>query len=92
VAGKHCPRSEHYSLANLSVALEGADSPRGEDLLVLVDGPGLALDAVKEVLRPGKRLDESAPGYGFGLPIACELAELYGEPPIWKPASWADYA
>jgi signal transduction histidine kinase len=29
-------------------------------------------------MRPGRRLDEQAPGYGFGLPIARELAELYG--------------
>ena len=25
---------------------------------------------------PGKRIDESMPGYGFGLPITRELAEL----------------
>ena len=30
------------------------------------------------MLRPGHRLDESTPGYGFGLPITRELAELYG--------------
>jgi signal transduction histidine kinase len=29
-------------------------------------------------MRPGQRIDESAPGYGFELPIARELAELYG--------------
>ena len=29
-------------------------------------------------MRPGRRLDESVPGYGFGLPITRELAELYG--------------
>jgi len=42
------------------------------------DGPGLAEDRLPEVLRPGHRLDESTPGYGFGLPITRELAELYG--------------
>lgn len=42
------------------------------------DGPGIAPDAMPKVLRPGQRLDESAPGYGFGLPIARELTELYG--------------
>ena len=30
------------------------------------------------MLRPGERLDESAPGFGFGLSITRELAELYG--------------
>ena len=29
-------------------------------------------------LRPGFRVDENAPGYGFGLPIALEIAQLYG--------------
>lgn len=42
------------------------------------DGPGLDAAAVPEVLRPGKRIDEAAPGYGFGLPIASELTQLYG--------------
>ncbi len=50
------------------------------EVLVLVDddGPGLAPAQREEVLMPGKRLDEAAPGFGFGLSIASELAELYG--------------
>ena len=42
------------------------------------DGPGLRPDQIPQVLRPGERIDESAPGFGFGLPITRELAELYG--------------
>jgi signal transduction histidine kinase len=42
------------------------------------DGPGLSDQQAIDVMRPGHRLDESAPGYGFGLPITRELAELYG--------------
>ncbi|WP_245434281.1 sensor histidine kinase [Pseudolabrys taiwanensis] len=42
------------------------------------DGPGLSEQEMAQALRPGARLDESAPGFGFGLPIARELAELYG--------------
>jgi signal transduction histidine kinase len=42
------------------------------------DGPGLSDQQAVDVMRPGYRLDESAPGYGFGLPITRELAELYG--------------
>jgi signal transduction histidine kinase len=42
------------------------------------DGPGLSDQQAVDVMRPGHRLDESAPGYGFGLPITRELAELYG--------------
>lgn len=42
------------------------------------DGPGLSPAQAVDVLRPGRRADESAPGYGFGLPICRELTELYG--------------
>jgi signal transduction histidine kinase len=42
------------------------------------DGPGLSDQQAVNVMRAGHRLDESAPGYGFGLPITRELAELYG--------------
>jgi signal transduction histidine kinase len=42
------------------------------------DGPGLSDQQAIDVMRPGHRLDESAPGDGFGLPITRELAELYG--------------
>jgi signal transduction histidine kinase len=42
------------------------------------DGPGLRPEQLPDVLRPGTRIDESAPGFGFGLPITRELAELYG--------------
>ena len=42
------------------------------------DGPGLRPEQLSQVLRPGERVDESAPGFGFGLPITRELAELYG--------------
>jgi signal transduction histidine kinase len=52
----------------------------GGEVAILIedDGPGLADDKVPEALRPGQKLDEIAPGYGFGLPITRELAELYG--------------
>ncbi|UHC20009.1 ATP-binding protein (plasmid) [Methylobacterium currus] len=53
-----------------------------EDSFIVVliedDGPGLAPGDREEVLQRGRRLDESEPGHGFGLPIALELAELYG--------------
>ena len=42
------------------------------------DGPGFDLEQVPQILQPGQRLDERAPGFGFGLSITRELAELYG--------------
>jgi signal transduction histidine kinase len=42
------------------------------------DGSGLPSEAREEVLRRGKRLDESQPGSGLGLSIVTDLALLYG--------------
>jgi signal transduction histidine kinase len=54
------------------------DDGRWVRIVIEDDGPGLRPDQIPQVLRPGERLDESAPGFGFGLPITRELAELYG--------------
>jgi len=54
------------------------DDGRSVAIVIEDDGPGLRPDQIPQVLRPGERLDESAPGFGFGLPITRELAELYG--------------
>lgn len=42
------------------------------------DGPGMAPTAIGDAFLPGKRMDETVPGDGFGLPIASELTQLYG--------------
>lgn len=47
-------------------------------LVIADDGPGLPDAALPEALLPGRRMDETTPGHGFGLSIARELAELYG--------------
>ena len=47
-------------------------------LVIEDDGSGLQPEEIRKVLQPGERLDESAPGFGFGLSITRELAELYG--------------
>lgn len=57
-----------------------AASREGSFVVILIedDGPGLAPDDRAGFLQRGRRLDENEPGHGFGLPIALELAELYG--------------
>ena len=42
------------------------------------DGPGLPPAMRQAVLARGVRADEQAPGFGLGLAIVRELAELYG--------------
>ncbi|HVA13159.1 MAG TPA: HAMP domain-containing sensor histidine kinase [Stellaceae bacterium] len=57
-----------------------ADRDPGRQVAIVIedDGPGLQPHQIRQVLRPGERIDETAPGFGFGLPITRELAELYG--------------
>ncbi len=54
------------------------DDGRSVSIVIDDDGPGLRPDQIPLVLRPGERIDETAPGFGFGLPITRELAELHG--------------
>ena len=42
------------------------------------DGPGVPQEARADVLRRGRRLDESVPGTGLGLSIVSDLAAQYG--------------
>jgi signal transduction histidine kinase len=46
-------------------------------LLIEDDGPGLPEEARAEVLKRGRRLDETKPGSGLGLSIVSDLAALY---------------
>lgn len=57
-----------------------AGEPVGQRITVSVedDGPGMPDGLAGEMLLPGRRIDEGAPGHGFGLPITRELVELYG--------------
>jgi len=49
-------------------------------LLIVVadDGPGIPEERRGEVLRRGRRLDETREGSGLGLPIVGDIAALYG--------------
>lgn len=52
------------------------DRPRFR-LIIDDDGPGLPEAARAEVLKRGRRLDETKPGSGLGLSIVSDLAALY---------------
>jgi signal transduction histidine kinase len=57
-------------------------TPVGQDdlfgVVVEDDGPGIPPDKVTDVLKRGRRLDETKPGTGLGLSIVSELAGEYG--------------
>jgi signal transduction histidine kinase len=47
-------------------------------IIIEDDGPGLADDEVSTMPRAAQQLDGPSSGYGLGLPITRELAELHG--------------
>jgi signal transduction histidine kinase len=52
-----------------------------DDRLQLIfedDGPGIPEDEHEEVMRRGRKLDDSQPGHGQGLGIVRDIARLYG--------------
>jgi signal transduction histidine kinase len=57
-----------------------ASSQEKNEVVITVDddGPGLDPSMREAVLQRGVRADEAAPGFGFGLAIVRDLAELYG--------------
>jgi signal transduction histidine kinase len=61
---------------SVEVVRDDADRPRFR-LLIDDDGPGLPETARAEVLKRGRRLDETKPGSGLGLSIVSDLAALY---------------
>jgi signal transduction histidine kinase len=67
-----------FMWARTSVSVRASRNDTMVHILVDDDGPGLELAQRQQVMRPGERLDEAAPGFGFGLSIVGELAELYG--------------
>jgi len=61
---------------SIEIIREDDDRPRFR-LLIDDDGPGLPDAARAEVLKRGRRLDETKPGSGLGLSIVSDLAALY---------------
>ena len=69
-------QAQHHAHRTIGV---GATVTDGMATIVIDDdGPGLSDAALHAALVPGLRLDEAGEGYGFGLSIVRELAELNG--------------
>lgn len=80
MAGNLIDNAAKWASKKVSVTVEvirdDADRPRFR-LLIDDDGPGLPEAARTEVLKRGRRLDETKPGSGLGLSIVSDLAALY---------------
>lgn len=67
-----------FKWSKTAVTVRATDEARWVLLQIEDDGPGLVPEQVPHLLKPGQRLDETAPGFGFGLSITRELVDLYG--------------
>jgi signal transduction histidine kinase len=67
-----------FKWATSSIAISAKIA--GSEVVIMIedDGRGMPPAAVADALLPGKRMDETVPGDGFGLTIASELIQLYG--------------
>ncbi|MGX1349565.1 signal transduction histidine kinase [Bradyrhizobium elkanii] len=66
-----------FAWCRSKVVVESREETRSVDLVIEDDGPGLSPEQMSQATQAGQRLDESSPGFGFGLSITRELAELY---------------
>jgi signal transduction histidine kinase len=79
MAGNLIDNAGKWAAAEVAVTAEIQDENGRSVLRLLIDddGPGLPEQARSEVLKRGRRLDESKPGSGLGLSIVSDLAALY---------------
>jgi signal transduction histidine kinase len=77
IAGNLLENAFKWTCRTVGVRAQVDEAP-SVTIIIDDDGPGLRPEQILQVLQPGQRLDESAPGFGFGLSITRELVELYG--------------
>ncbi|MXQ13853.1 sensor histidine kinase [Microvirga makkahensis] len=79
MAGNLIDNAAKWAARKIEISVEIVredDRPRFR-LIIDDDGPGLPEAARAEVLKRGRRLDETKPGSGLGLSIVSDLAALY---------------
>ncbi|WP_407664526.1 ATP-binding protein [Microvirga pudoricolor] len=79
MAGNLIDNAAKWAASHVSVTasrVEDLDRP-WLHILIDDDGPGLPEEARTEMLKRGRRLDETKPGSGLGLSIVSDLAALY---------------
>jgi signal transduction histidine kinase len=77
MAGNLLENAFRWARSQVQITAQAGDG-RLLNIVIEDDGPGLRPEQIPQALRPGARIDEGAPGFGFGLAITRELAELYG--------------
>ncbi len=82
IIGNLLENAMKWAAGRISVSLAQNQRQEGGPPLFSIaiddDGPGIPEDKARDVLKRGKRLDESKPGTGLGLAIVAELINEYG--------------
>jgi len=79
MTGNLIDNAAKWAASQVAVAVQVVPGTDRSRLLIAIedDGPGLPEGARAEVLKRGRRLDETKPGSGLGLSIVDDLAALY---------------
>jgi signal transduction histidine kinase len=79
MAGNLIDNACKWATSRVTVTVEIAREEGRPRLVLLIDddGPGLPEEARAEMMKRGRRLDETKPGSGLGLSIVSDLAALY---------------
>ncbi|GLS32931.1 Signal transduction histidine kinase [Mesorhizobium albiziae] len=82
VVGNLLENAMKWAGSAVVVSLKAVDGPEpgvgAFELAIEDDGPGIPEDKARDVLKRGRRLDETKPGTGLGLAIVADLVNEYG--------------
>ncbi|MNL47811.1 Virulence sensor histidine kinase PhoQ [compost metagenome] len=67
-----------FKWAKSAVRISAKKTGRDVWIVISDNGPGIEDNRISEAFQPGRRMDETVPGDGFGLTIVKELVELHG--------------
>jgi signal transduction histidine kinase len=80
ITGNLLENAVKWARSQVKVTLAPATGSADGDMFLLAiedDGPGIPEDKAREVLKRGRRLDETKPGSGLGLSIVHDLIREY---------------
>jgi signal transduction histidine kinase len=79
MTGNLIDNAAKWAASRVAVSVEVLRASDRSRLLIAIedDGPGLPDEARTEMLKRGRRLDETKPGSGLGLAIVTDLAAFY---------------
>ncbi|MEQ1950702.1 ATP-binding protein [Mesorhizobium yinganensis] len=81
IVGNLMENAMKWGRQRVTVSLAAASPIDGQAMFAIViedDGPGIPDDQAREVMKRGRRLDETKPGTGLGLAIVSDLVNEYG--------------